>query len=167
MRTTYALTALTLVLAATAAHAGPQVTDTAGGFSYTAPNGWKVTTMAVSKYKIAYAKPSGGFATNLNVVDENSTLSMPDYARASAKTLKSMMPGYHFISQGPFVTKAGLHGIKVVTEGSPAGRKLRQMYYLFPAHGSRKLVVTASIPQAQAAQYAAVVDAAMKTFTVK
>ncbi len=167
MRTTTLLASLAITLTAAAAHAGPQVTDTAGGFSYTAPNGWRVSTMAVSKYKIAFAKPMGGLAANINIVDENSALAMPNYVRAATKTLKSIMPDYHFISQTPFVTKAGLHGFKVVTEGSPAGRKLRQTYYMFPAHGSRKLVVTASIPPGQVAQYAAVVDASMKTFTVK
>ena len=169
MQTRFALTALTVTLALSplGAHAGPQVTDTAGGFSYTAPNGWKVTTLAVSKYKIAYAKPSGGFATNINVVDEASPLSLAAYNRASSATLKSAMPGYHLVSQTPFVTKSGLHGFKVVTDAAPQGRKLRQTYYLFSGHGTRKLVVTASVLQAQAAQYAGPIDAAMKTFTVK
>ena len=167
MRTAYALTAIAIALSAAAAHAGPQVTDAAGGFSYTAPNGWKVTTMAISKYKIAYAKPSGGFASNFNVVDENSALPLADYARASTATLKARMPGYHFVSQSPFVTKSGLHGVKIVTDGAPAGRKLRQIYYLFPAHGARKLVVTASVLSAQAAPSAGAIDAAMKTFTLK
>lgn len=169
MRTAFTLPAIVLALAVSplVAHAGPQVTDAAGGFSYTAPNGWKVTTMALSKYKIAYAKPSDGFATNLNVVDENSPLALADYARASVTTLKAKMPGYHFVSQGPFVTKSGLHGVKLVTEAAPQGRKLRQTYFLFPGHGSRKLVVTASVLSAQAAQSAGMIDAAMKTFTVK
>lgn len=167
MRTTYALTALAIVLTATAAHAGPQVTDAAGGFSYTAPDGWKVTKMAISKYKIAYSKPNGGFAANFNVVDENSALALPDYVRASTNTLKSVMPGYHFVSQSPFVTKSGLHGFKIVTDAAPQGRKLRQTYFLFSAHGSRKLVITASVLEAQAAQYAGPIDAAMKTLTLK
>ncbi len=167
MRTTTALTALALALTATAAHAGPQVTDAAGGFSYTAPNGWKVTTMAVSKYKISYAKPANGFAANFNVVDENAALALPAYVRASANTMKSLMPGYHFVSQTPFVTKSGLHGYKVVTDAAPQGRKLRQTYFLFSGHGPRKLVITASVLEAQAAQYAGPIDAAMKTFTLK
>ena len=167
MRTTTVLTVLAIASTAAAAHAGPQVTDAAGGFSYTAPDGWKVTTMAVSKYKISYAKPSGGFATNLNVVDETSALSLAAYNRASSATLKSAMPGYHLISQAPFVTKSGLHGFKVVTDAAPQGRKLRQTYYLFSGHGTRKLVVTASVLSAQAAQQAGPIDAAMKTFSVK
>lgn len=167
MRTTYALTALAIILTATAAHAGTQVTDAAGGFSYTAPDGWKVTTMAVSKYKISYAKPSGGFAANFVIGVETSSLSLPDYVRASTATLKTSMPGYHFVSQTPFVTKSGLHGFKVVTEAGTQGRKLRQIYFTFPAHGTRKLIVTASVLQAQTTQYAGPIDASMKTFTVK
>ncbi len=163
----YALTALAAILTATAAHAGPQVTDTAGGFSYTAPDGWKVTTMAVSKYKISYAKPSGGFAANFNVVEEDAPTPLSNYARVSVANLKSVMPAYHLVSQTPFVTKSGLHGIKVVTNAAPQGRKLRQTYFLFSGHGTRKLVIVASVPQAQAASYAGPIDAAMKTFTVK
>ncbi len=167
MRTPYTLVALAVILTTTAAQAGPQVTDAAGSFSYTAPDGWKVTTMAASKYKISYAKPSGGFAANFNVVEEASALSLPAYARASTTTLKSVMPGYRLVSQTPFVTKSGLHGFKVVTDAAPQGRKLRQTYFLFSGHGTRKLVVTASVLQAQAAQYARPIDAAMKTFTLK
>lgn len=167
MRTASVFASLAIVLIAAAAHAGPQVADAAGGFSYTAPDGWKVTTMAVSKYKIAYAKPSGGFAANINVVAENSPLSLDAYHRASANTLKSVMPGYHLVSQSPFVTKSGLHGFKVVTDAAPQGRRLRQTYFLFSGHGPRKLVVTASVLSAQAAQYAGPIDAALKTFTVK
>ncbi len=167
MRTPYALTALAVVLTATAAYAGPQVTDAAGGFSYTAPDGWKATTMAASKYKIAYAKPSGGFAANFNVVEEDAPTPLPNYVRVSVANLKTMMPGYHLVSQTPFVTKSGLHGFKVVTNAAPQGRELRQTYFLFPGPGTRKVVVTASVLQAQAAKYAGPIDAAMKTFTVK
>lgn len=167
MRTSLTLAALAVVLTATAAYAGPPVTDTAGGFSYTAPNGWKVATVALSKYKIAYSKPSGGFAANFNVVEEDAPTPLSNYVRVSVANLKTMMPGYHFVSQTPFVTKSGLHGFKVVTDSAPQGRKLRQSYFLFPGHGTRKLVVTASVLQAQAALYAGPIDAAMKTFTVK
>jgi len=167
MRTPYALTALAVVLTATAAYAGPQVTDAAGGFSYTAPDGWKATTMAASKYKIAYAKPSGGFAANFNVVEEDAPTPLPNYVRVSVANLKATIPGCHLVSQTPFVTNSGLHGFKVVTNAATQSRKLRQTYFLFSGHGTRKMVFIASTPQAQAAQYAGPIDAAMKTLTVK
>ena len=161
---------LTLAVLAAAlsvpAHAGPRVADAAGGFSYTAPNGWRAGSLPGSQYKVCYAKPVGGFAPNVNVVEENAPVSVSAYAPAALAPLQARMPGFRLISQSPFVTRAGLRGVRVVAEDAPAGRKLRQIFYLFPGRGARK-VVTASLPAAVAGQYVGAVDAAMKTFTVR
>lgn len=143
------------------------VSDAAGGFSYAAPLGWKVGHLPQARYTVAYGKPSGAFAPNIVVVDEQARMSLAEYARANLTQMQQRYPGFHSLGQSAFVTGRGLHGLKLVSVAAPIGRKIRQVFYLFSAKGDRKIVVTVSTPAEQGSQYDGVVNAAMKTFVLK
>ena len=160
------LLGLTLAAASVSAFAAT-VNHAAGGFSYTAPPGWKVGHLPQARYIVAYGRPAGGFAPNIVVVDETAPMSLTDYVRANMVQMQKHYPGYHSLGQSPFVTRNGLHGIKMVAVAAPLGRSVRQIFYLFSAKGSRKIVVTASSLAEQGSRYDATMDAAMKTFVLK
>ena len=148
--------------------AGPaRLVDEVGGFSYVPPAGWRVAAVPGLKYKIAYGKPAQGFAPNINVVDETAAVSIADYARRNVKNMQQLVSGFHEISLSPFVTNSGLRGFRLRGEAAPAGRKLRQTNYLFAGSGDRKIVVTASTLASDGSKHDAMLDAVMKTFTLK
>lgn len=148
-----------------AAHAG--VVSAPGAFSFTAPPGWVVKPFPGMKYNACYAKPVGGFAPNVNVVDEAASVPLARYARANLTLLQSRYPGFHSLGQSSFTTRSGVHGVKLLATASPAGRKIRQAFYLFAGRGAQKWVVTASTPAAEGGKYDRILDASMKTFALK
>lgn len=148
-----------------AAHAG--VVSVPGAFSYTTPSGWIVKPFPGMKYNICYAKPVAGFAPNIVAVDEAVPLPLAAYAKANLTQLQSRYPGFHFLGQSSFTTRTGLHGVKLLAEASPAGRKVRQAFYLFAGHGSQKWIVTGSTPASEGAKYDRALDASMKSFALK
>ena len=156
---------LAIVSAPTAAKAG-QVTAP-GAFSYTTPPGWVVKTFPGMKYNICYGQPVAGFAPNVVEVDETAPGSLTDYVRANMAQLQARYPGFHSLGQSSFTTRSGLRGVKLLAVASPAGRKIRQAFYLFAGRGAQKWVVTASTPASEGAKYDQALDASLKTFTLK
>ena len=146
---------------------GARVMETTGGFSYVPPAGWRVTPFPGLKYRVIYGRPSGGFAPNINFVDEAANMALSEYAQASLTQMKLHFPGFHFRGQTPFVTASGLRGVRMVADDSPTGQKLQQVFYLLPGRGAVKFVVTASTLASDGAKYNSAIDAAMKTFTIK
>ena len=156
---------LTSLVAQSPAHAAQVIAP--GAFSYTAPPGWAVKTFPGMKYKICYAKPAAGFAPNVNVVDEASPVPLAEYARANLALLQSRYPGFHLLGRSSFVTRSGVHGVKLLAVATPAGRNVRQAFYLFAGRGTQKWVVTATTLAVDGNKYDRTLDASLRTFTLK
>lgn len=144
-----------------------RLSEPAGGFSYVPPPGWHIRTFPGAKYRISFAKPAAGFAPNINVVDETAAVSLDRYMQMSQPAMQKAYTGFHVLSQSPFVTNAGLHGVRMAVDGTFAGRHVRQTFYVFAAANNRKIIVTASWLAADGNKYAAAADGAMKTFLLK
>ncbi|MGI4788727.1 MAG: hypothetical protein ACRYFS_07735 [Janthinobacterium lividum] len=144
-----------------------RLSEPTGGFSYIPPAGWHVRTFPGMKYRISYAMPSGGFAPNINVVDETAAVPMSRYVPMSLIQMHRMFSTFHLLSQTAFVTKSGLSGVCLRSTATVAGRNVRQVCYMFPAPSDRKLIVTASWLALDGDKYAQAVDASMKTFALQ
>ena len=153
--------------AAPASHVGAsaaRLSEPSGGFSYLPPAGWKIRTFPGLKYKICYTTPAGGFAPNINVVDETAPVSLAEYIRVSMAHMNLAYSQFQLLSQAPFVTSSGLHGVRLVSRGTMNSRSVRQIFYVFPAPSSRKIIVTASWLATDGDKYTRAADGAMKTF---
>jgi len=163
---------LALVLPASAGpvpagHAGSsaaRLSEPSGGFSYIPPTGWKIRTFPGLKYKICYTTPMGGFAPNINAADETAPVGLNKYVQVSMAHMNLAYSQFHLLNQTPFVTGSGLHGIRLVSTGTISNRTLRQIFYIFPAPSSRKIIVTASWLASEGDKYTRAADGAMKTF---
>ena len=154
------------VNAAPSSGTSARLTEPAGGFSYVPPAGWHVRTFPGLKYKISYVV-AAGFAPNINAVDETAAVPLDQYVQMNLAQVKRVYTAFHILGQSPFVTSSGLHGIRLAAQGTVTGRNVHQMFYLFPAPDSRKIVVTASWLAADGDKYTRAVDASLKTFTLK
>ena len=146
---------------------GTRVVEPEGGFSYTAPAGWRVMTFPGLKYKIASAAPVKGFAPNINVVDQQYHGSIQDYVRMNLAGIRKQFIQFKYMGQSPFTTSGGLKGVKMVIQSKQANRLLRQEFFLLPGKGDRKYVVTFSVLAGEGSRYDSLVASAVRTFTVK
>ena len=153
--------------AAPALASGTRLVEPAGGFSYLPPAGWHTRTFPGLKYKICYTTPANGFAPNINTVDEVAPMAMGPYMQLSISHMKLAYTSLHVLSQKPFVTASGLHGVRMMTDGVVGDKHMHQVFYIFPGGNNRKYVLTASSLASDRGKYDAATDAAMKTFAVK
>ena len=107
---------------------------------------------------------AAGFAPNINVVDETAAVPMGQYVKMSFAQMKQTYTDYRMLSQAPFVTSAGLQGVRIVSQGTVVGRHVHQIFYIFPAPKNRKIILTASWLASDGAKYTQATDGAMKTF---
>ncbi len=140
-----------------------------GEFSYVPPDNWTLREMPGAKYKLAFGRPSGDFAPNINVVDEYAPVSLDDYVAETLRVMPEMsqrlgINDLRVLSQSRFTTDSGQGGFRVVTESEMNGRRARQTYYFFDGGGGRKFVVTCSVLAAGGESYDQLFDASMKTF---
>lgn len=144
-----------------------RLSEPAGGFSYLPPAGWHIRTFPGLKYQVCYTTPAGGFAPNINTVDEVAPLPLGPYVQLSVSQMKRAYTSLHVLGQKPFVTASGVHGIRMATDGVVGGRHMHQVFYVFPGTSSRKYVLTASSLASDHGKYDAATDAAMKTFKLQ
>ena len=155
------------VSAAPAGHIGAsaaRLSEPSGGFSYVPPAGWKIRTFPGLKYKICYTMAAGGFAPNINAADETAPVGLNQYVQVSMAHMNLVYSEFHLLNQTPFVTGSGLHGVRLVSTGTISNRTMRQIFYIFPAPSSRKIIVTASWLASEGDKYTRAADGAMKTF---
>lgn len=136
-------------------------------FSYVPPPGWKVAPFPGLKNHIVYTHPLDGLPPNVNFVNEYANIPLAQYSQVSIQQLNLHFPGFHLQSQAPFTTNAGLRGVKITVQSKPQGKVLRQVFFLLPGRGPIKYVITASTLASDGAKYDGVVNAMIKTFTVK
>jgi hypothetical protein len=145
--------------------AGParRLHEKEGGFSYDPPEGWKIVEFPGLKYRISHRDPVGGFAANINVVDEVAPLSLEEYVDANVETMGNAFADMKLLGRTALETEDGEPSVKLVTERHSEGALLRQTYYFFDG-GRRKFVVTCTAPASDGASLDPVFDASMKTF---
>src|SRR5437762_11833570 len=71
-----------------------KIVEKGGGFTYSSPKGWKVTTIPGLKFKAAIGPVTDAFSVNITVVDEELNGSIEEYARRNQISLAKMLPGY-------------------------------------------------------------------------
>ncbi len=152
---------------APAAAQGVRLSEPAGGFSYTVPAGWQIRTFPGLKYKICYTTPASGFAPNINTVDEIAPLAMGPYMQLNVTQMKRAYASLHVLSQKPFVTASGIHGVRMATDGVVGDKHIHQVFYVFPGANNRKYVLTASSLASDHGKYDAATDTAIKTFKLQ
>lgn len=146
---------------------GTRLSEPAGGFSYLPPTGWHIRTFPSLKYKICYTTPANGFAPNINTVDEVAPMAMGPYMQLSVTQMKRAYTNLHVLSQNPFVTASGIHGIRMATDGVVGGKHMHQVFYVFPSANNHKYVMPASSLASDHNKYDAATDKAMKTFKLQ
>jgi hypothetical protein len=117
--------------------------ETAGGFSYIPPDGWVVRTFPGLKFKVAVGPVAGGFAANLNVVDEEHKGSLEDYVKANQATLERLLAKFRLIKKDDFRGMDDLPGVRMIIENEQGGKALRQTFFFF-ANSNTKFVITGS-----------------------
>src|SRR5437667_12582996 len=112
MRPLLALASLIIAGTLGAAQTGDRHTESAGGFSYCPPKGWTMKEVPGLKYQIAFAKASGGFTPNINVVDEVFSGALKDYVNGNIQALTKQFKEFKNLGQSDFKTDSGAKGIK-------------------------------------------------------
>jgi hypothetical protein len=140
-----------------------------GLFSYQAPPGWSVQQASFSKYPVSAAPRRNGFAANIDVVIESSPKALGDYVSSSLAAFQSSgaLRDMHVVNQRPFLTAAGLDGIRVEATDMAGPYHLREIFYFFDGGSDNKLVVTASCLARDGIRDAPLFDASLKTFTLE
>lgn len=146
---------------------GARLTEESGGFSYIPPDGWQIKTFAGMKYLISYGPRANGFTPNINVQDELAPVPLDDYARLNLIQISRMYADFKPLGRTAFVTASGLSGVRLAADGTLMGQHTRQVFYLFPAAGARKIIVVATWLASDGNKYAPAVDASLKTFRLE
>lgn len=127
------LALLTVFLAANAACA--QV--------FTPPKDWEKKDVPNLKDPAYVGPVDDGFAPNMNLVRDDYKGDLKQFADRNVENLKKVFPNAKVLKQEEFKPGAGAAGIRVITENTVQGKKLKQTFYLF-ADGDRKFIVTCS-----------------------
>ncbi|HXT42225.1 MAG TPA: hypothetical protein VN887_19615 [Candidatus Angelobacter sp.] len=150
-----------------AAGTGERHVEPVGGFSYCPPKDWAVKEVPGMKYKIAFGPAAGGFASNINVVDESFSGPLSDYVKANVQVLTKMFKGLKNLGQTDFKTDSGLNGVRLIIQSEQQAHLLRQTLFFFDGKGGRKLVVTCSTLAKGGARLDDTFTASMKTFILE
>jgi hypothetical protein len=135
-----------------------------GGFAYTIPARWTTQYLdGVSAYIIAFGPRKNGLSANINVTHDEFPGSVEAYATAAFKET-AKIPGWKILGRQSFATKSGIKGLRVVSNLTMQGKKLRQIVYLLPGKDNRKYVVTYTVNLTEGAKYDKPVDESIKTF---
>ena len=145
---------------------GRRHTEKAGGFSFVVPEGWTVRDFPGLKYKIVVGPARDGFAANMNVVDEAFRGSIDDYLKATLASMKQVFKDVQIEENGPFETKSGSKGGRIVAKTHQGERFLRQTFYCF-GDGATMYVVTCSALAEGGKELDPLFERAMKTFRLE
>ncbi|MDQ5847329.1 MAG: hypothetical protein M3539_18750 [Acidobacteriota bacterium] len=143
-----------------------------GGFSICLPAGWSVEERQGQKHKQLFAPRDPRFTANINFRDEANTMPLEEYVAAGIKHIlasaeKVGATSIKFVSQEPFVTDAGMSGVRVTFRSEYKGYLIRTRQYLFNGRPGEKLVVTGTELEADQAIHDPVFDRAVKSFRLE
>ncbi len=140
-----------------------------GGFSFCPPAGWIVAAQEGQKYKIVHRERSTTFTPNINVKDETTDYTLPEYVSVSIKTITT---GYESIGatsiklldQTNFTTANRTSGIRVSFRTEYKGLLIRTLQYYFNGKPGQKLIVTCTFLEEEKAALDPLFDSTLKTF---
>ena len=146
------------------AQTGTRIIENSGNFSWQPPLNWTVSEFPGLKYRIAFGPTEGGFATNINFVDETFNGTLRSYVDQSIAQFPLFFQDFRLLSQDVFRTNSGIAGEKVVINNNQQGFLLRQIFYFLPSRNDTFFVVTCSVLESAATRYLTVFDESIKTF---
>lgn len=135
-------------------------------FSYQAPPGWKVLTVAGVKNPIATDPQQRDTSPFIQADTLASTTPLEEFVEANKQQMKKMVPSTEFLGQASFVTTAGLKGMRVVASAHPGVRDYKAVYYMFDGPHGTKVVIFANVGAAGFEKNEALFDAAIKTMVL-
>lgn len=145
-----------------------EVLEPEGGFAYSIPYDWTVARIDGMPYQIARDKAVGGFAPNINILQEKNKFTFPEYIKANIAQLKEFISEYTEISSEDFVSAAGLKGKKHTCSDKQVGKNLFQAFYFYETKDKSKVIITGSCLIGDKEKYLPVFDSIAKSFkTVK
>lgn len=150
-----------------AADVGKRHREAVGKFSFCPPQGWTMQNIPGMKYSIAAGPAANRFAPNINVVDENSRMTLNDYVETNKKMLAKAFKGYKELGKSEFKTTSGLKATRLVTQSDQEGTMVRQTFYFFAAKGDRKVTATCSALASGGKALDEVFEASLKTFAIE
>ena len=150
-----------------AAETGKRHVEASGGYSFCPPNGWEMKEMPGLKYKLAFGPAAGGFAPNINVVDEAFDGSVEDYVKTSLEMVAKAFKGFKKIGQSSFKTESGVKGVRLQTESDQGPLRLRQTFFFLAGKGKNKLVVTCSALAENGQKLDSAFEDSLKTFALE
>lgn len=138
------------------------------GFSYRAPAGWEVMSMADTEFPLAMGRiDDGGVMPNIAVIQEHFQGSLADYTKISIAEFKQQSPYIRTSPPSTFRTASGLTGYMTSfasTEPSAPTIKIRQCVYFFDTGSGKMTLAICTCATSAAEKYAPIFDDAMKTF---
>jgi hypothetical protein len=120
---------------------GGRYEEPAGGYSIQPPLGWQTSTPPGLKYAVFAGRASGGFAPNINVVDENSAADLKTYVNGNLENLAKMLTEPEISSIGEDKLNNGSPCLRFVVRHKMGQLKLSQVMYV-TEKAARKYVIT-------------------------
>ncbi len=145
----------------------------AGLFSYQAPPSWIVMKTPGMRHPIStdVQLEKGMFRTLIWVDTQTSEKSLADFAAAQRARLEMNIVVTKALDESPFVTDAGLKGIRMVARANRTEDEYNAIYYFFEGGKDKdkgvKLVVSAVSSISAFEKNATLFDAAVKTFVAE
>ncbi len=144
---------------------GPPVVEP-GYFTYREPLGWTVQDYDLMNLP-GCIENNDDFAASIEEADHISEESLPDYVR-SHETGSEFNPDLHhveMIDEKPFVTLAGVTGIRAVVTYTLDNQNLERVVYFFAPAQNHILVFIATCLASDAAKYVPIFDRSLATLT--
>jgi hypothetical protein len=157
---------LCLTSYAAQATVGDRHFEPAGGFSFSAPEGWQFREIPGMKYQFAIGPVSNSFSPNINIVDELYNGSLKNYVNANYDTLAKLFVQFKLLKRDGFVTASGIKGERMVTTSLQQNFLLRQTFYFLQGAKGKYFVVTCSTLAEGGEAVDAVFEESIRTFEI-
>ncbi|MDX6577532.1 MAG: hypothetical protein QOE96_3485 [Blastocatellia bacterium] len=141
-----------------------------GGFSLCVPDGWSVQAREGEKFKMIFGPAAETFTANINIKNENSTFSLPDYAGASIKTVLANTVGatsIKLVRWTDFSSTSGLAADRAVFEVEYKGLQITSIQYYFVAGSNKKFVLTGTCLLKDKDAFENLIERAAKSFRLE
>lgn len=159
------LVALLMTAAGCDGESKRQYYESAGGFSFDPPAGWKVVEFPGFKYRICHGPDQNGFAPNVNVIDEAFEGTLASYADLTLQNMQRVLTKARLLSREDFSTQDSEPAVKIVIENEQSGQMLRQAFFLIGS-GDQKFVMTCTARADRGGQLDSAFDECARSFRI-
>lgn len=143
---------------------GTAVTETTGGFSYSAPKDWVSTEFKGERFKIAHSAPANGFAPNLVLTQNAHNGTIGDYVKTNMRGVSQNSKNFKATAASALLTAAGEPCVRVAGESDVDGRRLRFIWFFFAGKGDSRAMMTFTMLASDGAKHDDSIDASARTF---